>query len=36
MAKKIFNAYYEAKAINYRQMKSLGWAMLSLPWFAKL
>lgn len=30
-----FEAYSRAKAANYKFMKDLGWAMISLPWFAQ-
>ena len=35
LAKAIFDAYVEAKNINYRGMAKLGWAMNSLPWFGQ-
>lgn len=28
----VFNAYSEAKAIMYSELKKLGWATISLPW----
>jgi len=35
LAKAVFDAYVEAKNINYRAMAKLGWAMNSLPWFGQ-
>jgi len=34
LPKATFEAYSQAKALNYKLMDKLGWAMVSLPWFA--
>jgi 4,5-dihydroxyphthalate decarboxylase len=31
----LFAAYSEAKSLNYAFMRDIGWAMNSLPWYAK-
>ncbi len=35
LAKSVFDAYVEAKNINYQYMAKLGWAMNALPWFGQ-
>lgn len=35
LAKAVFDAYVEAKMINYQYMAKLGWVMNALPWFAQ-
>ncbi len=35
LAKSIFDAYSEAKSLNYQRMKKLGWVYDSLPWYGQ-
>lgn len=35
LAKAVFDAYSEAKTQHYMQLKKVGWAYSSLPWFAQ-
>ncbi len=35
LAEAVFNAYSQAKQINYREMAQKGWAWNSLPWYGQ-
>lgn len=35
LAEAVFNAYSEAKSRHYTQLKKIGWAYSSLPWFSQ-
>jgi 4,5-dihydroxyphthalate decarboxylase len=35
LAASVFNAYKEAKAMNYIHMRKMGWAYSSLPWYGQ-
>ena len=35
LAKAVFNAYSEAKTMDYIHMKKLGWVYDSLPWYGQ-
>ncbi len=32
LSKAVFDAYSQAKSLNYQRLKKMGWAMISLPW----